>query len=189
MINNQVLNPAQTNYYTVPNELKINNPRIAFETPRAGYVGKFEFIFNPSGDVLTAYQIKVVLNSHAWNGGYWTTPNQAVTDPLVCMINYVRVPCTYTLSPLTVTMNVSPAGIIFNQNNIVTLDTEYLIPYNGIVHPSQGGQYNCYLQFLTNSSTIIQQQSFYHRVLPPKMRYFYVNSTVNDVGVENMFYV
>jgi hypothetical protein len=105
------------------------------------------------------------------------------------MINYVRVPCTYTLSPMTVILNVSPAGIVSNQNNIITLDTEYLIPYNGIVHPSQGGKYNCYLQFLSSNSTIIQQQSFYHKVLPPNLRNFYVNSTVNDVGVENMFYV
>lgn len=92
-------------------------------------------VFNPSGDVLSAYQIKLVLNNHAWNGGYWSTPNQLATDPLVCMINYVRVACTYTLSPLTVTMSVSPAGITNGQNNIITLDTEYLT-YNGIRHPS-----------------------------------------------------
>lgn len=188
-INNIALSPGQTNYYSIPNEFKMNNPRVAFETPRVGYVGKFEFIFNPSGDVLVAYQIKVVLNNHAWNGGIWSTPNAVVSDPMVCMINYVRVPCTYTLSPLTVTMNVSPAGIISNQNNIITLDTEYLIPYNGIAHPTQAGQYQIYLQFLTNSSTVIQQQSFYTRILPSRLRNFYVNSTVNDVGVENMFYV
>jgi hypothetical protein len=138
--------------------------------------------------VLTAYQIKLILNNHAWNGGYWTTPNNVVSDPLVCLINYIRVPCTYTLSPFTVIMNVSPAGITNNQNNIITLDTEYLITYNGIKHPSQGGHYNCYLQYLTNTGTIIQQQSFYHRVLPPKLGNFYVNSTCNDVAVENMFY-
>lgn len=80
-------------------------------------------IFNPSSDVLVAFQIKLILNNHAWNGGYWSTPNQVVTDPMVCLINYVRVPCTFTLSPLAVTMNVSPAGIIANQDNIITLDT------------------------------------------------------------------
>jgi hypothetical protein len=186
-VNTITLNPAQTNYYTAPNEFKINNPRVGFETPRVGYVGKFELIFNPSGDVLVAYQIKLVLNNHAWNGGYWTTPNQVATDPLVCLINYVRVPCTYTLLPLTVTMNVSPAGIISNQDNVITLDTEYLVPVNGIVHPSQGGQYNCYIQFLTSGSTVIQQQSFYHRILPPRLLNFQVDSAVNDVGVENMF--
>jgi len=133
--------------------------------------------------------MRVVLNNHAWNGGVWTTPNGAGSLPLVCMINYIRVSCTYTLSPLTVTMDVSPAGLVSSQDNIITLDTEYLSPTNGIVHPSQGGQYNLFLQFLTNTSTIIQQQSFYHRVLPPRLGNYYVNSTVNDVGVENMFYV
>lgn len=137
--------------------------------------------------MLVAYQIKLILKNHAWNGGYWTTPNQVATDPMVCLINYVRVPCTYTLLPLTVTMDVSPAGIIYNQDNVITLDTEYLVPVNGIVHPLQGGHYNCYMQFLTNSNTIIQQQSFYHRILPPRLKNFQVNSTVNDVGVENMF--
>jgi hypothetical protein len=55
------------------------------------------------------------------------------------MINYIRVACTYTLTPLTVTMSVAPAGLTNAQNNIITLDTEYLSPLNGIQHPSQGG--------------------------------------------------
>jgi hypothetical protein len=29
-VNNQVLSPARTNYYSIPNEFKMNNPRIAF---------------------------------------------------------------------------------------------------------------------------------------------------------------
>lgn len=164
------------------------NPRVAFETPRVGYVGKYEIMFNPTSDVLVAYQIKLILNNHAWNGGFWTTPNAVTTDPMVCLINYIRVPCTFTLSPLTVIMNVSPAGLVASQNNIITLDTEYLIPINGIVHPTQGGRYSCYLQFLTNSASIIQQQSFYTKILPQKLGNFYVNSSITDVGVENMFY-
>ena len=86
-------------------------------------------------------------------------------------------------------MNVNPATINYGQNNIITLDTEYLIPYNGIKHPSQAGHYILYLQFYSNSNALIQQQSFYHKVLPQPLRNFYVNSTVNDVAVENMFFV
>lgn len=137
---------------------------------------------NPSNDVLTSYQIKLILNNHAWNTGIWTTPNLVATDPLVCMINYVRVPCTYTLSPLTVTMSVSPAGITSNQENVITLDTEYLVPYNGIKHPSVAGEYNCFIQFLDSGSNIIQQQSFYHRVLPSKLTNIYMESYCTDVG-------
>ncbi len=84
-------------------------------------------------------------------------------------------------------MNVSPAGINANQQNIITFDTEYLVPYNGIKHPSQGGQYNLYVQYLNASSAVIQAQSFYHKVLPQKLQSFYVNSKVTDVGVENLF--
>lgn len=29
-VNNIPLNPAQTNYYNLPNEFKMNNPRVAF---------------------------------------------------------------------------------------------------------------------------------------------------------------
>lgn len=133
--------------------------------------------------MLSAYYLNVILNNHAWNGGYWSTPNQVTTDPLVCLVNYFRVPCTYTLSPLNILMDISSAGLISNQQNIITIDTEYLVPYNGLLHPAQGGEYNCYLQFLTSGSTPIQKQSFYHKVLPNRLRNFVVNSSVNDVGV------
>lgn len=130
----------------------------------------------------------MIFNNHAWNGGIWSTPNSLTSDPLVCMINYVRVSCTFTLSPLTVTMNVNPASINSATINTITLDTEYL-RYNGILHPNQGGMYNLYMLFYDTSNALIQKQSFYHQVLPQRLRNFYVNSTVNDVGVENMFYV
>lgn len=40
-VNTINLSPGQTNYYNLPNEFKMNNPRVGFETPRVGYVGKF----------------------------------------------------------------------------------------------------------------------------------------------------
>lgn len=55
---------------------------------------------------------------------------------MVCKINQQRVACTYTLSPLTVLMDVS--GINSGTDNEIILDTEYL-PENGILHPAQGG--------------------------------------------------
>ena len=133
------MSTGPTNYYEPFNSLNINNPRVRNEPPRVNYVGKFEIEFNPSSDILASNKIKLTLNNHKWNGGIWTTPNSVVTDPMVCMINRIRVGCTYTLSPLTVTMDVAPAGITNGQPNIVTLDTEFLSPYNGIKHPSQGG--------------------------------------------------
>lgn len=88
-----------------------------------GYIGKFEVQFSPSGDILTSNTIKMIFNNHAWNGGIWTTPTSQLSDPLVCMINYIRVACSFTLSPLTVTMNVNPASINNGQSNMITLDT------------------------------------------------------------------
>ena len=123
LVSNYNHNTVITNYHTLPNEFKINNPRISPEPARAGYVGKFEIEFSPSSDILTSNSIKLILNDHAWNGGVWTTPNAVASDPLVCMINFIRVACTYSLSPMTVTMEVSPAGITNAQNNILTLDT------------------------------------------------------------------
>ena len=116
-------NATRTNYYSIPNEFTINNLRIASETPRTGYTGKFEFIMKPSSDVVSANKITITFNNHVWNGGVWTTPTNALTDALVCMINYIRVDCTFTLAPLTITMNVSPAGIVMNQENLFTFDT------------------------------------------------------------------
>lgn len=43
------------------------------------------------------------------------------------------------------------------------------------------------MRFLDSNGVQILRQSFYTKVLPPKLRNFYVNSTVNDIGVENMF--
>ena len=78
----------------------------------------------------------MILPDHSWNEGIWTTPSNAATDPMVCKINQQRVACTYTLSPLTVLMDVS--GINSGTDNEIILDTEYL-PENGILHPAQGG--------------------------------------------------
>ena len=102
-------------------------------------MGKFELMFQPTSDILSSSKIILTLNNHAWNGGIWTTPNSNTADPMVCMINRVRVGCTYTLSPLEVTLDVTPAGLTSGQNNILTLDTEYLYPQNGIKHPANAG--------------------------------------------------
>lgn len=45
------------------------------------------------------------------------------------------------------------------------------------------------MRFLNATGALITRQSFYTKVLPPRLRNFYVNSTVNDIGVENMFYI
>lgn len=61
------------------------------------------------------------------------------------------------------------------------------MPENGILHPSQGGEYVCILTFRDSLNADIESTSFYHKVLAQKFRSFVVSSAVNDVGVENMF--
>lgn len=40
-VDNVPLSPAQTNQFNLVNTFKLDNPQIAFETPRVGYIGKF----------------------------------------------------------------------------------------------------------------------------------------------------
>ena len=79
--------------------------------------------FTPSSTTITSSKIRVILNNHPWNGGIWTTPNNLVTDPLVCMLNGKRVACTYTLAPLNILMDVQPAGIVSGTSNFITFNT------------------------------------------------------------------
>ncbi len=82
--------------------------------------------FTPSTQTAASSKIRVILNNHPWNGGFWTTPNNVVTDALVCLLNGKRVACTYTLSPLNILMDVQPAGILSGSTNYITFDTEYI---------------------------------------------------------------
>ena len=95
--------------------------------------------------------IRVYMHDHPWNSGRWTTPSDNINDPLVCLINRKRVPCTYTLNPLSVLLDISVIGLNTGSNNLITLDTEYIAPENGIKHPSQAGKYMTTLYFYRSS--------------------------------------
>lgn len=113
--------------------------------------------FRPSLSSIStpASKIRVYFHDHPWNGGKFTTPNNNVADPLVCKLNYKRVACTYTLNPLNILMNVEPAGLNTGSDNVITLDTEYIAPDNGIKHPSQAGEYINTLHFYDSSNNEI----------------------------------
>lgn len=78
-------------------------------------------MFRPSSDSLSATKITVELPNHSWNGGYWTTPNNLATDPLVCFMNAQRVACTYTLAPFKVTLVAE--NLLAGSDNKITLTT------------------------------------------------------------------
>jgi len=57
--NNDLLDTTETNYYGLPNEFNIPRPRLAYETPRANYVGRYEVKFTPSSESLSAKSIEI----------------------------------------------------------------------------------------------------------------------------------
>jgi hypothetical protein len=79
--------------------------------------------FTPSASAVTSSKIRVILNNHPWNGGIWTTPNNALTDALVCLLNGKRVACTFTLAPLNILMDVQPAGMVSGITNYISFNT------------------------------------------------------------------
>jgi hypothetical protein len=146
--------------------------------------------FRPSSSSVStpASKIRVYFHDHPWNGGKFTTPTSAA-NPLVCKLNRKRVGCTYTLNPLDILMNIDPAVLNSGSDNIITLDTEYLAPDNGIKHPSQGGNYMTTLHFYDSSNNELEKTSFTHSIKAMKLRNLVITSTVHDIGVENMFKV
>lgn len=56
---NHGLNQTETNYYTIPNEFTIENPKITYEWPRVNYIGSFIIRFRPSTASLSASKIVV----------------------------------------------------------------------------------------------------------------------------------
>ena len=182
----ELMSTSETNYYTIPEKFEIENPKVTQELPRAGYIGKLSIIFRPTSDALTSTSILIQLPKHQWNSAMFTTPGNVATDPLVCLINNVRVVCTYTLTSTMFEIELETQQLNSGTDNEITLDTEFLVK-NGIKHPTEGGNYMCILSFYDDSSVLIEQTSFYLKVLAPKLRNFYVQSAMNDVGYENMF--
>lgn len=86
----------------------------------------------------------------------FTTPGNVATDPLVCMINDVRVDCTYTLTSSLFKIEIQTQQTLNSgTDNLITLDTEYLVK-NGIKHPTEGGDYICILSFYDGSNSLIE---------------------------------
>lgn len=60
--------------------------------------------------------------------------------PLSCKINSVRLPCSYTLAPFTVTISEVTNKLNLGSDNIVNITTDYL-DLNGIYYPANQGRY------------------------------------------------
>jgi len=64
------------------------------------YIGRvfFDFISTTSLTI----DLKIYFGDHRYNTGFWSTPNQLDTDPVVCMLNNARFACSPTNSPLNI---------------------------------------------------------------------------------------
>lgn len=186
-------NAGMSNQFTSESNFQIKSPRTVWDNQRVGYVGKFEMSFIPSGApaVTNTATIKLGLYPHPWNGGYWSTPNQVTTDPLVCFLNGNRVACTYTLSSsiLMVTMTVTGVSITQSNENYIVLDTEYIAPFNGIKYPANAGFYRTDLILINSAGSTLEQGTYHTRVRPAALKNFYVTSACNDIGAENMWMI
>jgi hypothetical protein len=126
-----------------PDEFTINNPQILNEEVRINYIGRLFVDFDSSAAVTT--NLRITFPNHRYNTGKWSTANELATvgqpllyDPLVCMINNKRFYCTQTYNPLIITIN---GAVLKTGSNRMELDTEYVIPYNGLYFPTVAGNY------------------------------------------------
>lgn len=70
------------------------------------------------------------------------TPRNYGVDHLICLLNEVRFECTYTTSPMIVTIDLTSNSFVSISKNRLSISTEYVSPYDGIVHPNTEGLYD-----------------------------------------------
>lgn len=109
------------NLYTTPVDFTIKNPRLIVATQKTGYIGPLEIQFVPAVTVNPITTITVVLYPHNWNTGFWTTPRNLANDPMVCRLNAVRVPCTWSLAPLTFVIQTNGVAVSTSSANVIRL--------------------------------------------------------------------
>ena len=135
---------------------------------------------------------RIAFPNHRYNTGKWSTANEVaavanslLNDPLVCMLNNVRFYCTQTYNPLVITII---GATIKSGNNRLELDTEYVIPYNGLYFPIVAGNYEIHFSTYNPTTSVWSfQHSFYIYIRPPSLEDIEIASIVKDVGVESVY--
>lgn len=174
------------NLYTTPIDFTIKNPRLITATQKAGYIGPLEIQFVPATSANPIATITLTLYPHNWNTGFWTTPRNVANDPMVCRLNSVRVPCTWTLAPLAFTIQVVGVSVNALAANVIRLESEYLV-YNGLAYPLLAGYYLTKLAYIDTLSVQVGANTFYTRVDPPELFDFFVSSTLSDINTESLY--
>lgn len=165
--------------FTVP------NPQTIERRPTMGYFGHLLIKFRPvvSNSVSIGYFLKFTFTND-----FYPYSNQ-LNLPLSCTINSVRLPCTYTLMPFTVTISQVTNMINLGSDNFVNITTEYL-DLNGIYYPATQGRYLIQAQVINNTNTetyeTVQQ---YIDILPGPVSFYNVTFGHRDTNKENIFEV
>jgi len=142
--------PLTNTNLTVLSTFSIPSASQSTRSITAGYFGPLLVYFNPrySSTVVDGKQIILTMPS----GFYPSTVNGANGLPLSCIINSIRFPCTYTLSPFTITITNTNSSFLYG-NNIINITTEYQI-VNGITYPTSQGRYLLRIEIFNTSSII-----------------------------------
>lgn len=191
-VTDQVLNVptaiSLANLYTTPADFTIKNPRLVVATQKAGYIGPLEIQFVPAVSTNPIASLTVTLYPHNWNTGFWSTPRNLASDPMVCRLNSVRVPCSWNIAPLTFTIQVVGVTVSQAAVNVIRLESEYLVN-NGLAYPLFAGYYLTKLTYTDTLNVQVGANTFYTRVDPPELFDFFVSSTLSDINTESLYIV
>ena len=151
--------------------------------PTKGYFGHLLFRFKPrlSASVSDGTYLKFTFTNDFYP--YSNTTGM----PLICQINSVRYPCTYTLNPFVVTMEDTENGFSTSTENSINITTQYE-DHNGIHYPENQGKYLLEVEVANHNYTIIHETvQQYIDILPGTVDYFNVTYAHRDTGKDNIF--
>ena len=138
---------AVTNLQTL-STFSVSNPQKIERSPTKGYFGHLLLKFRPvvSNSISIGYYLVFTFTNEFYPYG-----NQ-LNLPLSCKINSVRLPCSYTLAPFTVTISEVTNKLNLGSDNIVNITSDYL-DLNGINYPANQGRYLIQAQVINNTNT------------------------------------
>ena len=150
----------------------------------AGYFGHLLVKFQPQLSSTVVNGSRIILTMPTG----WYPAGNALGKPLRCELNNVRVSCTYTLNPFTITLYDTESDFSTSTNE-VNITTEYQNA-NGIHFPTTQGRYQIQLEIKNATSgeteEIVQQ---YVDILPPEVAEFKVDWAHKDINRYNIFTV
>lgn len=126
----------------------VANPQKIERSPTKGYFGHLLLYFRPVVSNSNTIGYFLVLT---FTNEFYPSTNQ-LGLPLSCKINSVRLPCSYTLNPFTVTISEVTNKLNLGSDNFVNITTDYL-DLNGINYPANQGRYLIQAQVINNTNT------------------------------------